>query len=91
MSANPLKYAIVTDQEINRIFSEHKNNPLLDYVKNLLFLIEYQRKSIAELNKVIIALKHKEAWSHYDRPIEEYDPINRKFVDKPPKSDNMSC
>lgn len=91
MSANPLKYRIVTDQEINRVFSEHKNNPLLAYIKDLLSLIEYQRKSIADLNKIIVGLKHKEAWSHYDRSMKEYDPVNRKFIDKPPKSDNMSC
>lgn len=90
MSANPLIYNIVTDQEINRVISQNKDNPLLSYVKDLLSLIEYQRKSIADLNKTIIALKHKDAWSRYDRPIEEYDSINRKFIDKNPKSDNMN-
>ncbi len=68
MSANPLKYAIVADKEVHRILSEHKNNPLLDYVKELYSLIEYQRKSIADLNKIIVALRHKEAWQHYDSP-----------------------
>lgn len=66
MSVNPLKYAIVRDQEINRILSEYKNNPLLDYVKELYSLIEYQRKTIAELDKTIVSLRHKEAWRHYD-------------------------
>lgn len=91
MSANPLKYLSVTDQEVHKVLSEHKNNPLINYIKDLYALIEYQRKSIAELNKAIVALKHKAAWLHYDRPMEEYDPVNRKFVDKPPKSGNMSC
>lgn len=91
MSANPLKYRIVTDDTVNQILTQHKDNPLIDYIKDLLNLIEYQRKSIAELNKSIVSLKYQSTWHKYDRPIEEYDTVSRKFIDKPPKSDNMSC
>jgi hypothetical protein len=39
----------------------------------------------------VIAYKHKAAWKHYDKSIENYDPNTRQYVDKPPKSGNMSC
>lgn len=91
MSANPLKYNIVNHDNVNKILTQYKDNNLIDYVKDLLNLIEYQRKNIVELNKTIVSLKHKMSWLQYDRPIEEYDTVNRKFIDKPPKSNNMSC
>ena len=43
------------------------------------------------MEKQIIALKHTEAWKHYNKPVEKSDQSVRKYVDKPPKSDNMSC
>ena len=54
-------------------------------------LIIYQMNEIKEQRMEIIAYKHKAAWKHYDKPIENYDPNIRQYVDKPPKSGNMSC
>lgn len=87
----PLKYAPVSLEKVNSILAVHKDNILLDYIKELYSLIEYQRLRIQEQEQTIIALKHKAAWKHYDRSDCEYDPNTRKYVDKPPKSGNMSC
>ena len=66
-----------------------------DNVKQLLVqmfdLIRYQMEEIKHQRMEIIAFKHQKAWTHYDRPIDQYDTEQRKYVDKPPKSGNMSC
>jgi hypothetical protein len=54
-------------------------------------LIVYQMNEIKEQRMEIIGFKHKHAWKHYDRPMEEYDTEKRTYVDKPEKSGNMSC
>jgi hypothetical protein len=82
MSANPLKYDPVNSDRINQIVKEYKEHPLLDYIKELYLLIEYQRKLIVKQEKDIIALKHTNAWKHYDKPIELYDTKTRKYKDK---------
>jgi len=64
-------------------------------LKNLLEdmrdLIIYQMKEIRDQRIEIVSIKHQNAWKHYDKPIDSYDPATRKYVDKPPKSGNMSC
>ena len=54
-------------------------------------LIIYQMNEIRDQRMEIIAFKHKAAWKHYDRPMDQYDTEKRAYVDKPPKSGNMSC
>jgi len=54
-------------------------------------LILYQMNEIKTQRMDIIGMKHKIAWKHYDRPILEYNSETRQYVDKPAKSDNMSC
>jgi hypothetical protein len=54
-------------------------------------LIIYQMHEIKEQRMVIVGLQHKEAWKRYDRPVDEYYPNKRQYVDKPAKSGNMSC
>jgi flagellar biosynthesis chaperone FliJ len=85
------KYEPLNDSKVNQILTEYSGQPVLDYIKELYRLIEYQRDLINKQEKQIIAFKHHEAWKHYDKPIENYDPKIRKYVDKPPKSGNMSC
>lgn len=87
----PLKYDPVSLNKVNSILTTHKDNVLIEYIKELYNLIEYQRQRIKEQEQIIIAVKHKEAWKRYDRPDSEYDTNTRKYVDKPPKSGNMSC
>jgi hypothetical protein len=50
-------------------------------------LIIYQMNQIKEQRIEIIGLKHKEAWKRYDLPESSFKPC----VDKPSKSDNISC
>lgn len=86
-----LKYEPMDLSKVNSILTQYKGQPVLDYIIQLYKLIEYQKQRLNEQEKQIIALKHTEAWKHYDKPIENYDPSSRKYLDKPPKSGNMSC
>ena len=86
-----LKYEPMDLSKVNSILTQYKGQPVLDYIIQLYKLIEYQKQRLNEQEKQIIALKHTEAWKHYDKPIENYDPSTRKYLDKPPKSGNMSC
>jgi hypothetical protein len=85
------KYDPVDISKVNNILTQYKGQPILEYIIELYKLIEYQRQRLSEQEKQIIALKHTEAWKHYDKPIDTYDSFKRQYVDKPPKSDNMSC
>jgi len=86
-----LKYSPMDLSKVNNILTQYKGQAILDYIIELYKLIEYQRKRLSEQEKQLVALKHTEAWKHYDKPMENYDPTTRKYVDKPPKSGNMSC
>lgn len=85
------KYDPVDISKVNNILTQYKGQPVLEYIIELYKLIEYQKQRLFEQEKQIIALKHTEAWKHYDKSTENYDPVTRKYLDKPPKSDNMSC
>jgi len=85
------KYDPVDISKVNNILTQYKDQPVLDYIIELYKLIEYQRQRLREQEKQIIGLKHTEAWKHYEKPIDNYNPSTRKYLDKPPKSDNMSC
>lgn len=86
-----LKYEPMNENAINKILVQYKRDEILDYIKKLWNLIDYQRKTISEQTKQIVAIKHKIAWKRYDKPIDQYDESTRTYVDKPPKSGNMSC
>jgi len=82
-----LKYEPMSSSTINTVLIKYKNDEVLDYIKELWNLIDYQRKVLNEQTQQIVALKHKESWKRYDRPDQSF----KVSVDKPPKSDNMSC
>ena len=87
-----LKYDPVSSSKINQILSEYKGQHILDYIIELYRLIEYQRQLINQQEKTLIALKHTEAWKHYDKPDFSYNPKTRQYSNRPPKSsDNRSC
>jgi hypothetical protein len=86
-----LKYSPMDLSKVNSILTQYKGQPVLDYIIELYKLIEYQKQRIFQQEKQIIALKHTEAWKHYDKSVDNYDPSTRKYLDKPPKSGNMSC
>jgi hypothetical protein len=61
------KYDPVDISTVNNILTQYKGQPVLDYIKELYKLIEYQKHRLSEQEKQIIALKHIEAWRRYDR------------------------
>lgn len=79
--ANPLKYDPVSISKVNQVLSKYKEHEILPYITDLLNLIEYQKQIIFEQEKQIIAFKHNKAWKHYDKPIEQYDPLKRKYIE----------
>jgi hypothetical protein len=86
------KYEPVNPSKVNEILTEYKDQPVLGYILELYRLIEYQRNLINQQEKQLIALKHSEAWKHYEKPDQFYDPKTRQYSNKPLKSsDNRSC
>lgn len=63
----PLKYDPVNSSKVNSIINEYKNQPILEYIIELYKLIEYQRNIITKQEKQLIALKHIDAWKHYEK------------------------
>lgn len=61
-----LKYEPMNSSNIDKILTQYKNDEVLKYIKELWNLIDYQRKVMADQTKVIVTLKHKEAWKRYD-------------------------
>ena len=75
-----IKYDPVNNDKVNEILTQYKGQQVLDYIIELYRLIEYQRQIISQQSKQLTALKHTEAWKHYDKPIENYDPKTRKYI-----------
>lgn len=73
------KYEPVNPSKVNEILTEYRGQPVLDYILELYKLIEYQRNLINQQEKQLIALKHSEAWKHYDKSLENYDPKTRRY------------
>lgn len=82
-----LKYEPMSETNVNRILTQYKHDDILNYIKELWNLIDYQRKMMAEQTKVIVASKHKEAWKRYD-PDEK---VFTQHLDKPKRTDTMGC
>lgn len=62
-----LKYDAVNPIKVDQILTQYKNQKVLDYIIELYKLIEYQRGRINQQEKQIVALKHIDAWKHYDK------------------------
>lgn len=77
--ANPLKYDPVSTSKVNEVLTKYKGHEILSYLIDLFNLIEYQKQRIFEQEKQIIGFKHEKSWKHYDKPIEKYDPVTRKY------------
>jgi hypothetical protein len=73
------KYDPVNPNKVNEILTTYKGQPVLDYIIELYRLIEYQRDQMVAQEKQIILLKHIEAWKHYDKPLDQYNPKTRKY------------
>jgi CRISPR/Cas system-associated endonuclease Cas3-HD len=86
-----LKYEPMNSSKISDILTRYKNEPVLDYIKDLWKLIDYQKQEIWKQRKEIISVKHKIAWKHYDKEIDYADPVNRVNTNKPKRTDTMGC
>jgi hypothetical protein len=86
-----LKYEPMNSSKISDILTRYKNEPVLDYIKDLWKLIDYQKQEILKQRKEIISVKHKIAWKHYDKEIDYADPVNRVNTNKPKRTDEMGC
>lgn len=74
------KYEPISSSRVDEILQKYKGQPVLDYIIELYKLIEYQKDIINKQEKQLISLKHLQAWKHYDKPIETYDPKARKYT-----------
>jgi hypothetical protein len=82
-----LKYEPMSENTINKMLIQYKHDDVLNYIKELWNLIDYQRKTMTELNKQLVAIKHKVAWKRYDKD----DSIFTEHLDKPKRTDTMGC
>lgn len=74
------KYEPMNPSKVNEVLEQYRGQPVLDYIIELYKLIEYQKDLINKQEKRLVALKHIDAWKHYDKPIENYDPKTRKYT-----------
>jgi lauroyl/myristoyl acyltransferase len=77
--------------KVNEILSKHKDNPLLDYVKDLWALIDTIEKNREYDRKQLVACRHKLAWKMYDKNTEDYDPEIRSYRPSKNPDANHSC
>jgi hypothetical protein len=85
----PLKYECL--DRFQDVVKNCKDDIASKLLIEMFDLIRYQMQEIQNQRMEIIAYKHQKAWTHYDRPMDEYDTKQRKYIDKPEKSGNMSC
>ena len=62
-----LKYEPMSSATINKILTQYKHDEVLNYIKELWNLVDYQKKILNEQTKQIVAMKHKIAWQRYDK------------------------
>lgn len=84
------KFYCINPDKIYDIRQSYKNDPVLEYIEQLWNLIEWINKRNEKDRVSLIALKHKKAWSHYDKDPSLYDTETRSY--KPKKTgENYSC
>ena len=95
MSKIPIQnmtFYCMRQQKIDEILTKHKDNPLLDYVKDLWNLIDTIEKNREFDQRMLTACRHKLAWKMYDKDPSDYNPETRTYSDRPAKTGkNRSC
>jgi len=87
-----LKFYCMRSEKIDEVLTKYKDNPLLDYVKDLWTLIDTIEKNRDFDQKALVACRHKHAWEMYDKDISLYSTETRTYEDRPVKtSENRSC
>lgn len=82
-----LKYNCL--DKYSEVLAKCENEEVKLLLVEMFDLIAYQMAQIIDQRMSIIAFKHKKAWNHYDRSLDQYDTEKRKYLDKPEKSDNI--
>ena len=78
----PLKYLSVLPEKKKQIASIYKDYQVTEHIEQLYDLIDYQMKLISEQRLQIVADKHKEAWKHYYKYLDEYNESERRYFTK---------
>lgn len=81
----PLKYECL--DKFSDIVKNCTDNEASKLLMEMFDLVVYQMNQIKEQRIEIVGLKHKQSWKRYDLPDSQFV----STVDKPSKSDNMSC
>ena len=78
--------------KIENVIQNCKDNDAINLIIDLRELIFYQMHEIRNQRIEIIAMKHKNAWTHYDRPDSDYNTNTRSYTDiNKPSSDKFLC
>lgn len=75
----PLKYLPVLPEKKKQIANIYKDYLVTEHIEELYDLIYYQMKIISEQRRQIVADKHKDAWKHYYKSLDEYNQSERRF------------
>ena len=74
-----LKYLPVLPDKKKRIANIYKDYQVTEHIEELYDLIDYQMKIISDQRRQIIADKHKDAWKHYYKSLDEYNESERRY------------
>jgi len=75
----PLKYLSVLSEKKKLIANIYKDYQVTEHIEQLYDLIDYQMKLISDQRRQIIADKHKDAWKHYYKSLDEYNKSDRRY------------
>jgi hypothetical protein len=74
-----LKYLSVLPDKKKQIVNIYKDYQVTEHIEELYDLIDYQMKLISDQRRQIVADKHKDAWKHYYKSLEEYNESERRY------------
>ena len=74
-----LKYLPVLPDKKKQIANIYKDYQVTEHIEELYNLIDYQMKLISDQRRQIIADKHKNAWKHYYKSLDEYNESERRY------------
>lgn len=74
-----LKYLSVLPQKKKQIANIYKDYQVTEHIEELYDLIDYQMTLISDQRRQIVADKHKDAWQHYYKSLDEYDQSERRY------------
>ena len=75
----PLKYLPVLPEKKKQIANIYKDYQVTEHIEELYDLIDYQMKLISDQRRQIVADKHRDAWKHYYKSLDDYDQSERRY------------